>query len=134
MRMVSLLVLAALTAGCSTAPPPPDVRSVRAQTRLNKELAGLVPGQPQSCLPHYRAEDMITIDDQTVLFRDGPGRVYRNDFHGGPCTNLGGAYALVTRTTGSGLCSGDIAQVVDVQNGVTVGSCVFGDFVPYTRR
>jgi hypothetical protein len=134
MRIVPLLVLGALTAGCSTAPPSPDMRSMKAQDRLNKELAGLVPGQPQSCLPHYRADDMITIDENTVLFRDGTTRIYRNDFGGSPCTNLGGAYALVTRTSATGLCRGDIARVVDVHNGFTVGSCVFGDFVPYTKR
>ena len=27
-----------------------------------------------------------------------------------------------------------MAGIVDVQNGITVGSCVFGDFVPYTKR
>ena len=39
---------------------------------------------------------------------------------------------LVTRTSGTGLCSGDIARVVDVSNGITVGSCALGEFVPYT--
>ena len=27
---------------------------------------------------------------------------------------------------------GDIAEVRDFSNGITVGSCVLGDFVPYT--
>jgi hypothetical protein len=31
------------------------------------------------------------------------------------------------------LCRGDIAQIVDPLNRITVGSCVFGDFTPYTR-
>ena len=77
---------------------------------------------------------MIIVDDGTVVFRDSARRVYRNDFRGGSCSNLGGGhYALLTKSSGSGLCSGDIAQVVDLSSGITFGSCVLGDFVPYTN-
>ena len=53
----------------------------------------------------------------------------------GPATDLAsGHYALVTTPDRqSGLCRGDIAQVVDLTNGMLVGSCVLGDFIPYTR-
>ena len=75
---------------------------------------------------------MIVIDDGTVVFKNGR-TVYRNDFQGGTCSNLGrGDYALVTKTPGSGLCRGDIADVRDLSAGMSVGSCVLGDFVPYT--
>jgi hypothetical protein len=91
-----------------------------------------VAARPISCLPHYNANDMIVIDDGTVVFKSGR-TVYRNDFQGGTCSNLGrGHYALVTRTPGSGLCRGDIAEVRDISDGISVGSCVFGDFVPYS--
>jgi hypothetical protein len=52
----------------------------------------------------------------------------------GGCGNLGGGYTLVTKTYGTAeLCRGDIAQVVDLQSHFTVGSCVFGDFIPYAK-
>ena len=35
------------------------------------------------------------------------------------------------RTARPDLCRGDIAQVVDTLNRFPIGSCVFGDFVPY---
>ena len=93
---------------------------------------GKTPGKPVGCLPSWRSNDMVVIDDNTVVFRDTARRVYRNDFRGGACSQLGnGFYTLVTKSTGSGLCSGDLAQVVDVKSGFTVGSCVIGDFVPY---
>ncbi len=77
---------------------------------------------------------MVIIDDNTVVFRDSPSRVYRNDFRGYGCQNLGsGHYTLVTRSSGPGLCSGDIAQVVDLGSGINVGSCVLGEFVPYVK-
>ena len=51
------------------------------------------------------------------------------------CNGIGGGnYALVTRQYGTAdLCSGDIAQVVDTVNGISVGSCVCGEFTPYVR-
>ena len=104
----------------------------QAEAHLQKLLSGKVPGQPISCLPDYRSDNMVVIDDETILFRDGR-TVYRNDFQGGSCSRLSnGNYALLTKRIGGlGLCRGDIAEVKDLANGITVGSCVMGDFVPY---
>lgn len=134
MRTMPLLIIAATLAGCSTAPQAP-VYNARAEAELQRALAGKVAGQPVSCLPSFRKHDMIRVDDDTILFRDGARRVYRNELMGS-CNGLGShAYALVTNTVGGSgrLCRGDIAQVVDISNGTTVGSCALGDFVPYTR-
>jgi len=133
MRM-PLLILAAATLGACTTAPQPEMRSAKAEAHLQKLLAGKVAGQPLSCLPSHRSNDMVVIDDNTILFRDG-NRVYRNDLIGGGCSQIGkGHYALVTRTSGGfGLCRGDIGEVRDLTAGISVGSCVFGDFVPYTR-
>ena len=131
MRSMSLLILTAALGACSTTPQQMG-RSAEADAHLQKLIAGKVPGESRSCLPHYRANNMVVIDDNTVVFEDGR-TVYRNDFQGTQCSRLGsGFYTLVTRTSGSGLCRGDIAQVVDMTSGMTVGSCVLGDFVPYT--
>lgn len=129
MRSMSLLFLTAALAACSTGPQPG--RTARAQAQLDQLLAGKSPGKPISCLQHYGSNDMVVIDENTVVFKAGR-TVYRNDFQGGTCDNLGqGAYALLTKTSGSGLCRGDIGQIVDTHSGMTVGSCVLGDFVPY---
>jgi hypothetical protein len=43
-------------------------------------------------------------------------------------------YAIVTRQFGGGgLCSGEIAEVVDPTTGISISSCSFGEFVPYRR-
>lgn len=132
MRSMSLLLLTVAIGSC--APVQPVERSQTAEVHLQKLLSGKTPGRPVSCLPDYRSNDMVVIDDSTVLFRDGR-TTYRNDFQGGSCSNLGsGNYALLTRRVGGiGLCRGDIAEVRDLLNGFTVGSCVIGDFVPYTK-
>ena len=131
MRGMSLLFVATALAGCSTAIEPQQ-RSVQAEYELGRALHGKVAQKPVSCLSNFRSGDMTTIDDGTILFRQGR-TVYRNDLNGGSCNGLGsGHYALVTKSFGGGLCRGDIAEVRDVSGGFAVGSCVMGDFVPYT--
>ncbi len=134
MRGISLLIAGALLGSCTTAPQTMPVRSAKSEQQFQQLLAGKAAGAPVSCLPSYNANDMVVIDENTVAFKVGTGRVYVANMQGG-CSNLGrGPYALVTRQFGSsGLCRGDIAQVMDTMNGITVGSCVFGDFTPYVR-
>jgi len=132
MRGILLLVTGSLLASCANVPPAPE-RSAAKQREFDQLLAGKVAGPPVSCLPSYRSNDMVVIDDHTIAFRDGGRRVYVTQMQGG-CTNLGGAYTLVTKTYGTAeLCRGDIGQVVDLHSHFTVGSCVFGDFIPYSR-
>ena len=130
MRGIALLLIATTLASCAAAPQP--TRSAKAEGHFQKLLAGKVAGPAVSCLPSYRANDMVVIDDQTIAFREGSRRVWVTNLSHS-CSNLGsGNYALVTkRYGGSGLCRGDIGQVADLTSGITVGSCVFGDFTPY---
>ena len=131
MRNLAIVVGSLAVAGCTAYPPQPFQRTPAAESKLQSLLAGRVAGPPQACLPSYRADSMINIDSNTVLFRDG-ATYYRNDFQGG-CSRLDMGYTLVTRTTGSSLCRGDIAQVVDLQTGSSPDTCSFGYFVPYRR-
>ena len=134
MRGISLLLISVGLVACTTtAAQQQPLRSPAKQQEFDRLLAGKVAGPPQHCLPTYNQNDMVVIDEQTIAFRQGSSRVYVNHMEGG-CSNLGGPYALVTKQFGSAqLCRGDIGQVVDLTNHFTVGSCVFGDFVPYTR-
>ena len=131
MRVISLLVASAALASCTTTPQQ-TMRAPDKQVELARLLAGKVAQRPVSCLPHYQSGDMRVIDEDTIAFRDGARRTFVAHMNGG-CSNLGsGGSALVTHQFGSAeLCRGDIARVVDTLNGVTVGSCSFGDFTPY---
>lgn len=133
MRYLALPLIALAISSCTDAPPQPMAMAPADQNRLAALTAGKVAGPPTSCLPTYRSDDMIVIDDNVIAFRDSPGRVYINNMRGG-CLGLDhGRNALVTRTPTGRLCNGDIAQVLDTSSRMTVGSCVFGDFIPYTR-
>jgi hypothetical protein len=134
MRRISVLITGAVLASCTAVPPEPT-RSAQQQQRLDALTAGMVAQPPISCLPFYRTNDMIRIDDSTIAFRDGSRRVYVNHMRG-PCSGLSrGNTALVTRQyTSPGPCTGDIARVVDNSGGMTVGSCSWGEFIPYVRQ
>ena len=133
MRGMSLLLLGAILGSCSTAPQP-TMRSPSGQRAYETLLAGKAAGPPVSCLPNYNANDMSVIDGQTVAFRVGTRTVYLVRLSQG-CSLLGsGNYALLSRQYGGmGLCRGDIAQVFDTMNRITVGSCTIKEIVPYTR-
>src|SRR6185369_1999591 len=110
MRGILLLVTGSMLASCANVPPLPE-RSASKQREYEQLIAGKVAGPPLSCLPTYRQNDMVVIDERTIAFRDGSRRVYVNNMQGG-CPNLGGAYTLVTKSYGSAeLCRGDIGQV-----------------------
>jgi len=128
---VILLVGGALVASCAS---PPVGRSPKAAQQLASALAGRTAGEPVSCIPTYRANEMQVIDDETILFRDG-ATLYLQKTKGS-CPGLAsGANTLVTRSHGiNQLCNGDIQRLVNLPSGVGGGTCVFGPFVPYTRR
>jgi hypothetical protein len=130
MRTPVIALIASALIGCSTAPQP-ESTSAEAEARLQQLLAGKVAGQPTDCLPHWRTDKMVIIDDDTIVFDDG-STVYRNEIQG-ECSRISsGFYTLVTTSSGgTGLCRGDIARVMDTRTGISVGSCVIGDFVPY---
>ncbi|MEO6359875.1 MAG: DUF6491 family protein [Sphingomicrobium sp.] len=134
MRRMSLLIAVVALGSCSTTPQEASY-DARGEARLQQALAGKVAGKAMDCLPTYRSADMIRVDDDTLLFRDGANRVYRNELNGS-CSGIGSSnYALVTNSFGGSgrICRGDIAKVVDLAAGFTVGSCVIGEFVPYSK-
>ena len=132
MRSVSLLLVAAALTSCSTAMGPTPEVSARSQAQLQQLLAGRVAGPAVTCLPPGRSGDMTTIAGGTVVFRSGS--TYYLNTMGGGCPNLNSHTALVTRQFGgSSLCSGEIAQLLDPGSRMTVGSCTFGEFIPFRK-
>ena len=135
MRGTSLLLAAVAVGSCATGPAAPPVRSAQGQAEFTRLTAARIAQPPVSCLPSFNANDMSVIDEQTIAYRIDANRIYIAHMQGGGCPGLGRAnYALVTKTFGgTGLCRGDIAQVSDLTNHITISSCVFGDFTPYVK-
>lgn len=131
-KPMALAVGTALLAASAATIAKPE-QSPKSTAALAKELAGRTAGPATRCVPYFRVNDMKIIDDGTIIF--GKGRTVYLQRPVGGCPGLGiGGNSLVARQFATNrMCQGDINQVVDVRNGITVGSCVFEDFIPYTR-
>jgi hypothetical protein len=99
---------------------------------LDKALAGLVPGKPQSCIDPIRYRDTTRVGD-TILYHNGRNDVMVTDTGGG-CFGLRNGDTIITKSFGTGeLCRGDIVRTADLLAHIPSGSCSFGDFVPYRK-
>ena len=119
-----------LLTSCAGQPMVAD-RDPRGEARLAQALAGKIAGQPITCLPNFRTNQMEVIDRDTILYRDG--RTSYVQHTNGYCYPNGprGGYYLVTRQAGtSAICRGDIAQVHDSASRTFAGSCSFNNFIP----
>ncbi len=73
---------APLVASCAPAgsgEPGAAALTPKQAERLDKQLAGKIPGEPVKCLPSYRSTDTIRVSDSILLYRSGRNIVYRND-------------------------------------------------------
>jgi hypothetical protein len=133
--MKKLLILcAALVAGACTADEAQvEADRSRTQATLAAELADYESsGPPVSCVSSRDLQGNHSVGD-AVVFEGTGGRLWVNSPAGG-CPDLGMGRALMVRSTGSQLCRGDIATVVDMSSRTTYGGCGLGDFQPYRRR
>ena len=127
--LASLLLCGTVSASSASR----EARYAKEDARLEKALAGLVPGKPRSCIHLRDAQGTESFDNGkgTILFKVSRKLVYRTDTNGS-CNGIGRDRALITRTFGGGdLCRGDIASSADLTAGFTAGSCAMNDFVPY---
>lgn len=130
------LLLCLAAAGCAPAvanTARDQDRAAAQATKLDKALAGLTPGKAESCLSAIdRRIARTTTYGSTVLFRVSNSRIFRNDMNGDCAV---GSYdpIFVTQTPTGSLCRGDIVQVLDRGSRFPVGSCSYGEFVPYNR-
>jgi hypothetical protein len=122
---VTLLVLVALLGSCAVPPAPAYA------PRPAAELAGLVPGAPQRCIPIERDSAMRidSVDHSTLIYRAG-STVWAN--HLAPCS-FSSNDVLVFEPTGSSYCQGDIVKSFEPSGGIPGPACILGPFVPYRR-
>ncbi|WP_201022958.1 hypothetical protein [Sphingopyxis sp. H115] len=131
-----LTATAPLVVSCApsgSAEPGAAALTPKQAERLDKQLAGKVPGEPIKCLPSYRSTDTIRVSDSILLYRSGGNLVYRNDLKSS-CPGLArDSDIMVVRQFGSSTCSGDFFHLVDRSSGIRGPTCVFGEFVPYRK-
>ena len=97
MRAISVLVVGAAARVLHHGAAEPAARTADKQAEFMQLLGGKVAQAPISCLPHYHANDMRVIDENTIVFRNGSRRVYVAHMNGG-CSGLGSGHTtLVTQ-------------------------------------
>ncbi len=103
------------------------------QAALDQRLEGRTAGPAQSCINQNEQRNMTVISDDILIFgsRRNAKTIYVNKPYGG-CNNAERSI-LSYRRTGSSLCRGEIINLVDSASRMTMGSCTFGEFVPYTK-
>jgi hypothetical protein len=98
---------------------------------LDRHLGGKVAGQPVSCLTSSGTDETIRVADNILLYRVSGRLVYKNELRSSCPGMARDTDIIVTQTTGSGPCRGDIIHLVDRTSGIRGPSCTLGDFVPY---
>lgn len=124
---------AAALAGCAAGQRSADADALTPDQLaiLDRELGGKVAGEPVACLPARRADQTIRVSDNILLYRASGRLVYKNELRSS-CPGLARDQdIIVSNTTGSGPCRGDIIRLVDRVSGITGSSCSLGDFTPY---
>lgn len=122
----TLLLTAALIATPALAAPRDDP-----DTQLRKALAGRVAGKPTDCISLTSTNSSQIIAGKAIIYRNG-SRLYVNEPRSG-AKSLDEDDILVTRVTGSQLCSIDTVNLVDRASQVQHGFVILGKFVPYTK-
>jgi hypothetical protein len=132
MKTLIILACAGLAAGCTAGDRPEEMAADEA--KLATELANYEQsGRPVSCVSLTQLRGNRSAGETAIIFEGLGDNVWVNRPPAG-CPSLEFGRALQTKTTGSQLCRGDIAQVVDPGAGISHGGCALGDFTPYRRR
>jgi hypothetical protein len=101
------------------------------EAELAKAIADRQAGRPVSCISLTTARSSRIIDGTAILY-DAGGTLYVNRPRAG-AGSLDQDDILVTRTSGSQLCSLDIVDLVDRTSRFPSGFVSLDKFVPYTR-
>jgi len=128
MRIVSAAVAALVLVGATQSSEPS--RTPEAQAKFDKYLGGRVAGEMRKCVKTEILTNPIAIDDNTLVFRDGP-RVWRNDLKATlQCGRIGKQSFIHTESAAGRICSGEQLEFTDAD---FTGACVLGDFVRYDK-
>ena len=103
------------------------------ESSLSAQLSGFErAGPPVQCVNLRDLDGNKSAGETAIVFSGRGGRLWVNRPPAG-CPDLSFSRALKTRTTGTRLCRGDIATVVDLASDAEFGGCGLGDFEPYRR-
>ena len=129
MRRLIPAILAAAALAASPAVAAKEKRTPDEQ--LAKLLEGRVAGTTRDCISLPSIDSSQIIDKTAIVYRDG-STLWVNRPRSG-AESLNDDDVLVTKTTGSQLCSIDAVQLHDRSSHFWRGFVSLGEFVPYRK-
>ena len=120
-----LAALALLAASAPTAAEAPALGP-----KLKARLQDRVAGEPVSCVPVSSRTRTSVLDRNAIIVWRGQETYYVN-FPG--CSTLREDRALIIDGDQKRVCEGDAMMVMNLETGITYGSCEMGPFIPYAR-
>lgn len=134
MMMKSILALSLALGLAACAEDGPLEMTANDEARLASELRDYEQSGPTvSCVSQRDLEGNRSAGEGAIIFQARGSGVYVNRPRSG-CPEMKHSRGLVTRTTSTRLCAGDIVRVVDFTSGFESGACGLGEFTPYKRR
>lgn len=129
MRPLIATIIAA--AAIAVTPAASAREKLTGEEQLAKLLGDRVAGEPQDCIPLSTARSSTIIDGTAIVYRVGSTMWVNRPKGGGE--SLDDDDILVTKLTGSQLCSIDTVQLRDRTSQMYSGFVSLGEFVPYRR-
>ncbi|MBJ7439648.1 MAG: hypothetical protein JHD35_11560 [Sphingopyxis sp.] len=127
-RIATIFAAAAIAAMPAAAPA---MERLAPEDKLAKLLEGRVAGEPQNCISLSMARSSQVIDKTAIVYHIG-STLWVNRPEGG-AASLDDDDILVTKLSGSQLCSIDAVQLHDRSSNMYSGFVSLGKFVPYRR-
>ena len=127
--LITAIIAAAAVAAVPAAATAREKLAPEAQ--LAKLLEGRVAGEPKDCISLPSIDSSQIIDKTAIVYRDG-ATLWVNRPRSG-ADSLNDDDVLVTKTTGSQLCSIDTVQLHDRSSHFWRGFVSLGEFVPYRK-
>lgn len=126
------LIATILSAAILAAAPVAAKEKPTGEEKLAKILEGRVAGEPQDCITLSSATSSQVVDDTAIVYRIG-STLWVNRPRGGAESLDGDDNILVTKLTGTRLCSIDTIELHDRNSHMYAGFVSLGEFVPYRK-
>jgi len=120
-----------IAAAVAVVPSASAREKLEPEAQLAKLIGDRVAGQPQDCLPLSSIGSSQVIDKTAIVYKVG-STLWVNRPRGG-AESLDDDDILVTKLTGSQLCSIDTVELRDRTSHFYSGFVSLGEFVPYRR-
>ena len=117
-----------LGAGCTAQGP----ETAGGEDGLARELAGLSPGEPRSCISATSNRTLVPQNETTVTLQEGR-TMWVNRLRG-PCPRLEPTVTLIVESQGGQYCSGDHIRALEFGSGIPGRTCFLGEWTPYRPR